>query len=244
MIFFGIVTKDYNGALYNELIHKKPPLEVFDVNIFGIDISYIHFLLFFVITLGLGIYLFIYKNDNSIKKTDFIAKIKLKLAEVENKNLSNKKFDNKGIKQNNLIIKIIELLTLFALFFSFYMAISGRNYLFFIQLSYFYLLIINPKSLKELTLKSIFYPLIFLLIFALTSNHPYYNLIQKISSNFLFYLICSLLTFFALRHKFQTNSKFSFKHPLFWITLLFTISEISRYFIDKHGAEKISTLLN
>src|SRR5690606_35824105 len=82
MIFFGIVTKDYNGARYNKRIHKKPPLEVFDVNIFGFDISYVHFLLFFVITLGIGIYLFIYKNDDSIKKRikkpDFIHKVKLK----------------------------------------------------------------------------------------------------------------------------------------------------------------------
>lgn len=64
MIFFGIVTKYYNGARYSRSIYKKPPLELYDVNLFGLEVPYTYFLLFFVITLGIGIYLFAFKTKN------------------------------------------------------------------------------------------------------------------------------------------------------------------------------------
>jgi hypothetical protein len=62
MIFFGIVTKYYDGTKYNKRIYKKPTLELYDVNLFGLEIPYTYFLLFFVITLGIGIYLFAFRS--------------------------------------------------------------------------------------------------------------------------------------------------------------------------------------
>tara|TARA_B100000408_G_scaffold79946_1_gene60976 strand:+ start:2572 stop:2838 length:267 start_codon:yes stop_codon:yes gene_type:complete len=69
MIFFGIVTKYYNGTRYNKRIYKKPTLELYDVNLFGLEIAYTYFLLFFIITLGIGIFLFVFKTNRNDLQT-------------------------------------------------------------------------------------------------------------------------------------------------------------------------------
>ena len=66
MIFFGLVTKYYDGTEYSKRIYKAPPLELYDVTLFGLEVSYIYFILFFVITLGIGIYLFIFQPNKNV----------------------------------------------------------------------------------------------------------------------------------------------------------------------------------
>ncbi len=75
MLLFGIVTKDYNGTRYSTRKFNSPPMEYYEVTLFGIDFSYINFLLFFIILLGIGIYLLLFKNDQSFK--NLIKKSKL-----------------------------------------------------------------------------------------------------------------------------------------------------------------------
>ena len=85
MMFFGTVTKYYNGKLYSTKLHKKPPLNLYEVNFFGIEIPCIGFFLFFLIILGIGAYLFIFKfktgNKPYTTTLEFVRKnmrIKLK----------------------------------------------------------------------------------------------------------------------------------------------------------------------
>jgi uncharacterized membrane protein YidH (DUF202 family) len=61
MIFFGIVTKYFGEANYNRKFYTDTPLNLYVVNFFGLEIPYVFFTLFFVVTLGIGIYLFAFK---------------------------------------------------------------------------------------------------------------------------------------------------------------------------------------
>ena len=66
MIFYGMITKDFYGDIYQKRKYQgNPPLSTYDVNFLGINIPYIYFLLFFLITLGIGIYFFVFKATKS-----------------------------------------------------------------------------------------------------------------------------------------------------------------------------------
>lgn len=262
MLIFGIVTKDYNGNYYKKSRYNSPPLEHYEVTLFGIDFSYINFLLFFIIVLGIGIYLLLYKNDQSLKnlvknpklfiqgkieksekriinKPEFLDKIKTKYSEFENKSLPNKELD---IKQNSVktsrVLSIVGTVSLFALFFTFFMASKmGFSLWFFIILSYYHFITLTPKSKKEILIKSIGYPLIFLFILMLIESGDLYDWnrnVYGLSKHFIPFLICVLIMFFTQRKRFDNPPKFSIKNPLFWISFLCLIISIVRFGIDKY----------
>lgn len=130
-------------------------------------------------------------------------------------------------RKKNVVKHIVETLTVIALFFTFYFGFSkGYAFHFFVTLSYFYLLELEPKSMKEVIIKSICYPMIFLILFAIFSKHPYYDFIQKMSSNLLFYIMSIIIIYFSLRDKIKNNREFSLKHPLFWLFAYTIINSI------------------
>lgn len=241
MLIFGLITKDYNGNYYK---HKyvSPPLKWYDVNIFGMSFDYVNFLLFFLITLGIGIYLLIYKNDkslkNGIKKPAIYDSIKNKYSEFENKSLPNKELDNKkDIENDERILSIIGTVSLFALFFTFFMAYKTSFSLwFFIILAYYHNISLTPKTKREIIIKSIGYPLIFLFIFMSFESGDLYDLnknLYGLSKHFIPFLICVLIMVFTQRKRFGKKPEFNLKSPLFWASAICLLVSIFRFGIYK-----------
>ena len=82
MLLYGIITKYFDlsdrGHLNGKLKYLPftgIPKNYLTVKFFGINFSYLNFQLFFIIVLVIGIYLLIYKNDQSFK--NLIKKSKL-----------------------------------------------------------------------------------------------------------------------------------------------------------------------
>lgn len=242
MLIFGIITKDYNGNYYKHEF-EKPPLKWYDVDFFGMSFDYVNFLLFFIITLGIGIYLLVYKNDQSlksiVKKPAIYDKIKSKYSELENNNLPNKELDTKAeLGKYDRTLSIVGTVTLFSLFFTFFMASKmGFSLWFFIILSYYHYITLTPKSKKEILIKSIGYPLIFLFILMLIESGDLYDWnrnVYGLSKHFIPFLICVLIMFFTQRKRFGNPPKFSIKNPLFWVSLLCLVISIVRFGVDKY----------
>lgn len=243
MLVFGLMTKDYDGSYYNNK-QKIPPLDLFDVSLFGWDISYKNFMLFFIITLGVGVYLMVYKSDEnlkeglknlkkSIKAPKFLVGSKSKDKIYEKKH-STVLPENAVKGENRAIIKIVEVITLFALVFTFYMSVKkGFSLWFFIILSYFYYLILEPKSIKQIRLKAFFYPLPFMLIIASAeSGDIYYRFLYYLSKHMLPYLTSVAIIFFTQKHKLYSKPNFSFKHTLFRASLLCFIAAILHFILE------------
>lgn len=66
MLVYGLLTKDYKNRYYAK--QKLNHLDAFDVSLFGLDFSYKNFILFFIILIGISIYLFLYVKDDIIKE--------------------------------------------------------------------------------------------------------------------------------------------------------------------------------
>jgi hypothetical protein len=262
MLIFGIITKDYNHYDYQYSNYKEPPLEWFDVNIFGISFDYINFILFFIIILGIGIYLLIYKNDQSLKKSiknprrliqekfktsgnvkinnpEFLEKLKNKYTEFESSNLPKKEIEKAEQPTEDRATSIVGMVTIVAIIFTFFMATKvGFSLWFFIIYAYYHYLTLAPKSKKEITIKSISYPLIFLILFSLFEkgggetimgmeiDRP---LTYYLSKHFIGFVICVLIMFFSLRKQLGNKPKFSIKNPLFWISLICFLISIFRF---------------
>ena len=65
-----------------------------------------------------------------------------------------------------------------------------------------------------------------------------------ISKHFFPFLISVIIIFFTQKHKFKNKTKFSFKHPLFWLALLSTIIGIMRFIVDQKNSEWYSNPAN
>lgn len=239
MIVFGLITNYYPRIIRSN--QKNIPLSRYKVNVLSIEIPYINFLLFFIVTLGVGIYLFNLSNENSKidkeskkdKKRRFliVEKIKLWYSKIEIPQLK-KRIVRKKSSKKYYVKHIIETITVFALFYTFYLGFSKGNTLcFFIVVSYYYLLSVDPKSIVEVVVKSICYPLLFVIVFAFSDVHQYYNFIQKISSNLFPYFISVLAIFFSLRDKLKNKRSFSLKHPLFFLFVYMVIVSITYFFV-------------
>ena len=171
MLIFGIITKDYNGNYYQDE-YETPPLKWYDVDLFGMSFDYVNFLLFFIITLGIGIYLLVYLNDQSIKSTvkkpkefilkriqnsdkrkinkpEFLNKLKNKYSEYESSNLPEKKIEKAEKSKEDKATSIVGMITIVAIIFTFFMATKvGFSLWFFIIYAYYQFLTLAPKSKK------------------------------------------------------------------------------------------------
>lgn len=237
MLVFGLISKDYDGSYYYNK-HKIPPLDLYDVSLFGWDIDYKGYMLFFILILGLGVYLLIFKTDEQIRSIlkspkmnlNKMAEFKGKLKAQEPKQVQNTK------KVNETVVKIVEVVTVLALFLTFYVGTSRQYSLwFFIILSYFYFLILKPKSLKQVVIKSIFYPFIFLMIFTLAGSEDAYNWSSNtyyMSKHVIPFLVSVGIIFFTQRHKLNNQTSFSFLNPLFWLALACFLIALTSLVID------------
>ena len=122
MILYGLIAKDFNIDNYSleKRILKRYrgtsiPLRYYDVNFFGIEIPFKFYILFFTIILGIGIYLFVFKNELSIKiqMPSFLSKMKASYLKYEKKNTT---IVEEGYKLQNKYQKTVEVIT----FLSFY----------------------------------------------------------------------------------------------------------------------------
>lgn len=237
MLVFGYMTKDYNDIYYRK---KKfdAPLEWYDVSLFGLEIDYKSYMLFFILVLGIGVYLLIFKTDEQIKSIfKFYKQNSSKVTELkENIELQKPKQVRDIKKVNESIVKIVEVVTLLGLFLTFYIGTSRQYSLwFFIILSYFYFLILKPKSMKQIVIKSILYPLIFLVIFTLAGSEDAYNWSSNMyfmSKHIIPFLISVGIIFFTQRHKLIKQPSFSFRSPLFWISMLCLTAAVLTLVVD------------
>lgn len=155
---------------------------------------------------------------------------------------------------NRTIITFIEILTLFTLFFTFYMGYSiGYTLWFFLILPYYCLLKLSPKTLKEIIIKSISYPLIFLILFALFQKVNGETILgfefempftYYLSQHFFPFILSALIIFFSQKHKFKNDTNFSFKHPLLWLAVLSIVIAIIHFNIDKRTTEFLNDYTN
>lgn len=266
MLIFGVLTKDYNGNYYKNK-YEKPPLKWYDVDVFGISFDYVNFLLFLIIILGIGVYLLIYKNDQSLKelikkpklfiqkkikssgnikinKPEFLEKIKNKYSEFESSNLPKKEIEKLEVPKEDRATSIVGIVTIVAIIFTFYMAVKvGFSLWFFIIYAYYHYLTLAPKSKKEITLKSIFYPLIFLILFSLFEKGGGETIMGMeferpltyyLSKHFIGFIICVLIMFFSLRKQLGNKPKFNIKNLLFWISLICFLISIFRFGVIKY----------
>ena len=227
MLVFGIFTKDHNNLYYRK---KKisPPLEVYNVDLFGLEVSFKAYLLFFIIILGIGIYLFVFKNDisNKILPTSFFQKLKSFYLEYEGNNTAIQQ-ENSATSQSNKYQRTVEVITFLSLLFTFYLAIElGYSIWFFIILSYFYLLLLKPKSVSNVILKAVFYPLIFVVIINGLTHNDNYSIQYNVSRFILQYLIAVAIIIFTQLRKLKKGYEFDFKHPLFWASSICLITGI------------------
>ena len=232
MLVYGLITKDYDGSYFNNK-QKIPPLDLFDVSLFGWDVDYKNYMLFFIIILSVGAYLYIFKTDESLKTVfkglNFKPKmpkisneLKLKYKKYEKKHTQTVEISKQDNKQNN-IVTLVEVVTFLAMGFTFYMGVeTGFSLWFFIILSYFYYLVWKPKSIRQILIKAILYPLIFMILFTLSESSRviYFSFFYQMSRHILPYLISVIVIFFTQRHKLNNQPSFSFRNPLFWISLL------------------------
>ena len=234
MLLFGLITKDYIGDRY-DLKHNgydSPPLRWLEVNFFGISFDYINFLLFFTITLGIGIYFLVYKNDieikSLIKKPKFIDTLLNKYYEFERKSLvTTAPIETEKADKT---LSIVQITTVIALLFTFFMSIKvGFSLWFFIILSYFHFISLNSKSKKQIIIKSISYPLIFLiLISSIQASDGEMIMGYRVEMSFSYYIgkhiigfiVCVAIMIFTLLKRFKNPPKFSAKNPLFWISTI------------------------
>lgn len=237
MLVFGLFTKDYEDLYYRKKKYDAP-LEIYDVSLFGLDIDYKSYMLFFILILGIGVYLLIFKTDTQLKSVFRIPKVDLRKVKEFKEGLEVSQPNKVQNTKNGyeLIIKIIEIFTLIALLITFYIGTSRQFSLwFFIILSYFYFLILQPKSMRQIVIKSILYPLIFLVIFTLAGSEDAYNWSSNMyfmSKHIIPFLISVGIIFFTQRNKLKNRQTFSFRNPLFWISLLCTIVAVSTLIID------------
>jgi hypothetical protein len=262
MLIFGIITKDYNRNGY-----ENPPLKWYNVDVFGTSFDYVNFLLFFIIILGIGIYLLIYKNDQSLKnivkspivfiqkknrkygnikinKPEFLDKIKNKYSEFENSKLLKKEVVKTELPKKDQATSIVGVVTSVAMIFTFYMAMTvGFSLWFFIIYAYYHYLTLAPKSKKEITLKSIGYPLIFLILFSINEKEngetimgmDFENpLSYYFSKHFIPFIIGVIIMFFSLRKQLGNKPKFNIKNPLFWISLICILVSVFRFGFIKY----------
>ena len=233
MILYGLIAKDFN--IDNRYLEKSIlkryrgtsiPLKYYDVNLFGIEIPFKSYILFFTIILGIGIYLFVFKNELSIKiqMPSFLSKLKANYLKYEKRNTTIIKED---AKHQNKYKKTAEVITFLSLLFTFYLAIELRYSIwFFITLSYFYLLVLKPKSVSSVILKAVFYPLIFVIILNGLTHNDNYSIQYNISRFILHYLIAVAIIIFTQLRKLKKGYEFDFKHPLFWASSICLITAI------------------
>lgn len=208
-----------------------------------IDFSYEVVFTFFLILLALSVYLIIYKDDEELKFlysstskktrnfiTSKVSSRKLKIQPNQNKQKPEQSIVNTKSSDVNLkITRFIELMSLTVLVFGFF---NNEILLFFIVLPFYLLLSFKPKNKKDILKKAFLIPLLFVIGFAFLSNHPYYNFIQKISSNLVYYAISSILIYFTLTYELKHKRGFSFKHPLFWVSLLYLLQTIYKSILE------------
>lgn len=258
------------GLLKNYSHNGDPdiPLNGFNVDIFGTTFDYDNYLMFFIITIGIGIYLFIFINDQSIKnifkkprflnktksqnsddkfkikKVNFLDKLKSKYSEFEKKNLPNKEIEKTELPKEDRATSIVGMVTIVAIIFTFYMAIKvGFSLWFFIIYAYYHYLTLAPKSKKEITIKSIGYPLIFLILFSIFEKGNGETIMgieferpltYYLSKHFIPFIIGVIIMFFSLRKQLGNNPKFSIKNPLFWVALICFLASIFRFGVMKY----------
>lgn len=265
-IIFSFLMLIY-GFLKNRSIdgHPDPGIEWLYVYIFGIEFNYANYLLFFTATLFLGIYLFVFKNDQSIKdifqkpklfiqrkikkskninKPRFLKDIKNKYSEFESSNLPKKEIKKTELPDEDRTTSIVGMITIVAVIFTFYMAIKvGFSMWFFIIYAYYHYLTLTPKSKKEITIKSIFYPMIFLFIFSIMEKGSGETIMgieferplsYYLSKHFIFFVIGVIIMFFSLRKQLGNKPKFSIKNPLFWVSLICFLISIFRFGVIKY----------
>lgn len=245
MLIFGMITKDYNGDYYKH-IHNEPTLKFFDVNFFGLSFGYVNFMFLFTMFLGIGVYLFFYKDDQSIKRIikrpKLRKRIKTKHFEVESTSLPKEEFNEIELTKKNRTLTIVRVLTVFALTFTLYMATNmGFSLWFFIIFAYFHLISLTSKSKKEILIKSMVYPLVFLMIIILPKQSVMIYGMEieqpfsyKLSNHLLPFIIGVVLMYISQRRRFGNPPRFSLKSPLFWVSLLCLIISVIRYGFDKY----------
>ncbi|WP_166387985.1 hypothetical protein [Polaribacter sp. 11A2H] len=236
--------------------YLKAPLKYIEVKFLGIKFDYVNFLFFFIITLGIAIYLFIYTEDqlikNKIRKLTFFNRGKnkhnnellkekqndysnfeeIKLKHKESETIITQKKD----KNLSIVLKIIFV----ALLFTFFMAIeTGFSLWFFIILPYYFYISLKPKSKDEILIKSIFYPLFFLIIITVSHTEKVNSMYEmpflyNLSKHLIFYVTSVLIIFFTQKSRFGKLPKFNSKNPLFWISLISFIISFSHFVVDKY----------
>lgn len=267
-LIYGIFAKYDNIPDNYYFGENEVPLKYFDVDIFGISFDFLNFFLFLLISFGIGVYLLIYKNDQSlkklfkkpkfftktksqnsddkfkIKKINFLDNLKSKYSEFENKNLSNKEVEKTELPKEDRATSIVKMVTIVAIIFTFYMATKvGFSLWFFIIYAYYHYLTLAPKSKKEITIKSIGYPLIFLILFSIFEKGNGETIMGMeferplsyyLSKHFIPFIIGVIIMFFSLRKQLGNKPKFSIKNPLFWISLICFLISIFRFGVIKY----------
>lgn len=288
MLIFGVLTREYTNSPYvnGRYESKNSLLKWYEVNVFGMSFDYVNFLLFFIITLGLGIYLMVYSNDQTLKdkfkkltifnkinskfseskknieskkdlnhndqtpenkekKPNLFDKVKTRFSKLKKKRVPNKAIALEDLNQNNEIITNVRNITWMALLFTGYMAFQiGFSLWFFIILPYYYFIKLIPKSKIVLVLKSIGYPLIFLIGFALneeginnsSSNNLFdYGLAYYFAKHFLGFIFSFITILISQLIRYNKPPKFSLKNPLFWLALLSLIFSIYVFTVHKQN---------
>jgi hypothetical protein len=242
MLLFGLITKNFNGNYdLKQYTFESPPLIWFEVYVFGISFNYLNFLLFFTITLGIGIYFLVYKDDNEIKsyikKPVFFEKLLNKYYEFERKSLITTVPIETEVVDKTL--SIVQIITVFALLFTFFMSFKfGFSLWFFIILAYYHYISLNSISKKQIIIKSISYPLIFLIIISAIQSSKGEDIMgYRFERPITFYLglhligyfLCVLIMLFTLLKRFKSPPKFSYTYPLFWLSSICLIISVFRF---------------
>lgn len=240
MVLYGLIAKDFNiddhyleKSILKIYRGTSIPLRYYDVNFFGIEIPFKSFIFFFTITLGVGIYSFIFEKELSVKirKPLFLSKMKASYLKYKRKHTA---IDKEDIKLQNKYQKTVEVITFLSLLFTFYLAIESMYSMwFFIILSYFYLLVLKPKSNNGIILKAIFYPLIFVVIINGLTYNEYYSIPYNLSRFILQYLISVAIIIFTQLRKFKNGYKFDFKHPLFWASSICLFAATLNFLVNQ-----------
>ncbi|WP_373060172.1 hypothetical protein [Zunongwangia sp. H14] len=217
---------------------SEPPLSFQQVNYVFFTYSYSKALLILVMLFGVGLCFFIYGSDEKIrgvlkgqdiniqKYQKFLLKLKRTKTLEERKPAYKKKW--------LLWYSVIAVITGFLLVMktSFYIS-------FFLPLSYFFYLKLNPHSKQELWLETIMYPwiigsiLVLLTAYFKTENVNHENLtyllIGEITKAVLPFVICVLVSFYYLNRRFKYQELVNVKPAYLVIVTIFVVLGIVRY---------------
>lgn len=252
------LAKDYTSNIDSALLHIRKlsgevPLNLYTVKILFVELNFVTAIVLNCLLFGLGLYLLLFRTDGETKELITVYQTKFLKKAQENQNLfrttkldsvvnvkPEKKLD-KNVKNNTALRAFLIL----SILFTFIGCVKTSFYIsFFLPLSYYYYIDLEPKSTRSLAFKTILYPLLFAIPLVLLngnfkalSSYPYssvisYYLGQETVKIIIPYLICVIISYFYLNRRMIHNRYPTYKPGYLTLVGIFVLLGMLKFLAE------------